>query len=496
MGKPIILGISASQRAARLKGTDIISNIKRLQSENDLFAFLEKESGLRLKHYLDAGRDEKRSFLEVYKNLKTYKNGLSNSEAALVAGLWGALNLGNVDIDYLSLKKHFASNGSVKDEKKLVLKILEADCYLISGPVYFGDRSSLAQSFFELLKSHSKIKDHIAGKFFGGIAVGAKRNGGQETTLIYQIMDYLRLGLFAVGNDDKTTSQYGGTCHAGDVGSIHKDSYGINTSIGVGRRLGILIKKNAQKKAIKGPLKVLFLILREKANQALKLVQEIIKEFDTELDAKMINITKKRIARCLACDFCPTHIDVDEVYRCVIVDDMKQIHNELLLNDIIVPVTLSLRKSENSVSNYQQFIERTRYLRRGDYALSNTIIAPLVFEELGYCEDYAVRLVTSFIRHHTIIARPMIGYLQNGKLLNKDGLLFLFDRLIRMARTVSAVKFVEVNGGGSVKYNPVGYVLSADKEVEDERLKIRIKAVAERHKRYTSEALMRISDMS
>ena len=44
-------------------------------------------------------------------------------------------------------------------------------------------------------------------------------------------------------------------------------------------------------------------------------------------------------------------------------------------------------------SQYQEFIERTRYLRRGDYVFSDMLCAPLVLEELGVCDNMQIRMI-------------------------------------------------------------------------------------------------------
>ena len=38
--------------------------------------------------------------------------------------------------------------------------------------------------------------------------------------MIYQLHDMMDLGFLGVGNDYETTSQYGGTGHAGDIGTM------------------------------------------------------------------------------------------------------------------------------------------------------------------------------------------------------------------------------------------------------------------------------------
>ena len=392
--KPLLLGVAASLRNARWGAGNraLIESLKAIQTEDELHAFLTTESELCLENFIEAGRKEEKSFLEIYDNLRKNRGdkGLSNSEVALAAALWSALQLG-VDIDHLSLSEHFLPSGKVKNEDALKQKLVDADGLLISGPVYFGDRGSLAQSLIELIRKDGDLRRQLAEKLYGGIAVGAKRNGGQETTLIYQMLDFINLGMPSVGNDSDTTAQYGGTGHAGDVGTMHKDKYGLNTSMGTGRRMASLLHRLSHGIEVRGPIKALFLILQDQNGEAERRLRDLIELHDGELDATIVNVTTKRVLRCLACDVCPTHINVDKVYRCIISssqDDMKTFHELMLDHDALVPVVYSTNDHTDVISNYQQFVERTRYLRRGDYIFSNQVVAPLVFEELGSRENY------------------------------------------------------------------------------------------------------------
>ena len=109
---------------------------------------------------------------------------------------------------------------------------------------------------------------------------------------------------------------------------------------------------------------------------ALSYIKNLPKEFLSSIDADIINIADNTIMRCIACDVCPTHIDIDEEYRCIIKskkDDLANLHKSLLDYDAIIPVIYSNKNEVNMVSNYQKFMERTRYLRRGDYVLSDTL---------------------------------------------------------------------------------------------------------------------------
>jgi len=141
--------------------------------------------------------------------------------------------------------------GEAQNLDELKAKVMSADGYIISGPVYFGDRGSVAQEFISWLKSDSEIVNHLQKKAYAGLAVGAKRNGGQETTLMFQIFDMCQLGMHVVGNDAETTSQYGGTVVAGDIGTAGEDNYGLDTSIGTGRRIAKVVSLAGNSKSLK-----------------------------------------------------------------------------------------------------------------------------------------------------------------------------------------------------------------------------------------------------
>lgn len=492
---PKLLGLAGSLRNARwgAGNQSLIKALRGIPNEEELFNFLRAESELHLENFIEAGRKDGKSFLEIYGNLKKNKGdkGLSNSEVALASALWSALRYG-VDIEHISLAEHFVASGNVRHEERLKEKLLEADGILVSGPVYFGDRGSLVQSLIEMIRADVDFRKALAGKLYGGIAVGAKRNGGQETTLIYQMLDFVNLGYWAVGNDSDTTAQYGGTGYAGDVGTMHKDSYGLRTSMGTGRRLAGLLQELGSQLRLKGPVKALFVVLQDCNGEAYRRVRELVSGYSSdELQASIIDVAGERIVPCIACDICPTHIDRDEIYRCIITsknDGLAQIHEDLLHHDAIVPVMLSTLTSTGVKSNYQTFIERTRYLRRGDYAFSNQLISPLVFEELGATQNYALRAITSMVRHHTVIAKPIIGYLHQGATLNAVEIQQGLRSFLTDARSLAAARISEVFEQKNRQYNPVGYVLSADKDAEDKRLGTRKDMISSRYQRMLKEA--------
>jgi multimeric flavodoxin WrbA len=495
--RPLLLGVAASLRNARWgAGTqDLVTSLKRCSNREELVGFLANQSELHLENFVAAGRAEGKPFTEIYETLRRNKGdkGLSNSEVALASALWSALNQG-VDIDHISLSEYFLNSGAIRSEGILKQKLIAADGLIVSGPVYFGDRGSLAQSLVELIRADGELRMQLQGKVYAGIAVGAKRNGGQETTLIYQMLDFVNAGFWAVGNDTDETAQYGGTCYAGDVGTMHKDAYGLNTSMGTGRRVGRLIRDIGRHQIV-GPVKVLFLILQDRHGEALRELEKLLNHSAQQIEANIINVADKHIMPCIACDICPTHIDVDEVYRCVISasrDSMGNLHSQLLHHDAIVPVILSSKDTRSLTSNYQTFMERTRYIRRGDYTFSNQLVAPLVFEEIGAGQNYALRIMTSMVRHNTVISKPMIGFINDGRVLNDTDLKVDFAEFVMSVRRLAAVRLGAAFDRQTTKYNPVGYVLAADKELEDIALDTRSEAARLRHERLFQEATKRL----
>lgn len=495
-----ILGISGSLRNARRgRGNKaLIEELNALTSSAELDAYLEKQANFHLENFIDAGRKEKLPFDQMYRNLKKQRGdkGLSNSEIALSAALWSAKELG-AEIDHVSLSEYFLENSARKNIDEFVEKLLAADGFIISTPVYFGDRSSLPQSFLNFIKNDPALYEKMKDKVYAGIAVGAKRNGGQETTLIYQMLDMLNCDMLSVGNDSETTSQYGGTCLAGDIGTMPKDRYGLDTAMGTGRRLARVVEmmKKAKENKLTGKHRISFWILQDKNNMALDYVKKLVAR-DPNIDARIIEIASTNIIRCLACDICPTHIAVDDEYRCIIKnpdDDLKDFHSELLWADAIVPVVYSAVEREGQVSNYQRFMERTRYLRRGDYVFSDAISAPIVIDEIGSNENMHIRIITAMVRHHTILSRPIIAYKYNNAIVNQEEVDREFIRLNEKIREVAKARLLAYSSNvNHLKYKPVGYVLSSAKDAEDEKLLKRAEMIEDRIKKTSQQAKERV----
>ncbi len=497
MSRPKLLGIAASLRNARWGAGNrgLIEALGKCSDKAALLAYLTKESELHLENFLQAGRREGKEFLQIHRNLMKLQGnaGLSNSEVSLAAALWSAMQR-DVEVDHLSLAEFFTINGDIRRGDELRQALMGADGILVSGPVYFGDRGSLAESLIDFIARDRELREALKGRLYGGISVGAKRNGGQETTLIYQMIDMMALGMLAVGNDSDTTAQYGGTGHAGDVGTMHKDIYGIDTSMGVGRRMAHVLTSLCARAELADVPNVLFLVLQDVDGLAAREVAKLVEQSGKRINATIIDIATGQIKRCIACDICPTNIDLDKVYRCIIKsdnDDLGALHEQLLNYDMLVPVVATSRDRSRVTGNYQTFIERTRYLRRGDYIWSDTLVAPIAYSEPGTYDSYPIRMMSSFLRHHTVMTQPLCGVVEDGVVQNgRDVAQNLFIAFGHAAR-LTAGDLAQVDRP-SYQYHPVGYVLSANKDAEDEKLKRRNTMVRDRAKEMARQAAVRL----
>jgi len=477
-----VLGVSCSLRNARYgQGSrKLVSEVEAISDEKTLATYLETETKIRLNDFIEAGRGDGLQFDEIYRRLRKSRSdrGLSNSEAALVASLWGARQAG-AEIDHIGLGVYFPMTGEVDSLDELRQHVLAADAILVSGPVYFGDRGSVAQEFFEFLHDDEECSRHIDNRIYGGVAVGAKRNGGQETTLIYQLIDATNMNMLAVGNDTETTSQYGGTAVAGDVGTMHSDNYGIKTSIGTGRRVarvGRMLALGRQHRT-RDKVKINIWLLQDGFDHRgrdlmLRFARELTKA-ESGVEVRVLDFTQAKIFRCIACDVCPVRMGGPTEYRCIIEaesDLFRARHAELIEADAILIGAYSPIDRRRVRSVYQRFTERTRYWRRDEYLIGDRLIAPFVISEIGANQNLHIRMMTSFLRHHTVLHRPLIGMEWKGEVLNWQLMLEQGKSFAANAIDLTAGRLVMAEQEvGTHSYNPVGYVISQEKRAEDIR---------------------------
>ncbi len=498
-----VLGISGSLRNARYgAGSEqLAQELQNLSSETALTEFLQSQTRMCVEDVISAGLNDDIPFDQVYENLQSRSGdkGLSNSEAALAAGLWGAIQEG-ADIEHVGLAPYFPMNGKKRHLKQLKKIIMESDAFLVSGPVYFGDRGSLIQAFIEFISNDSDLKAHCFGKVYAGIAVGAKRNGGQETQLIYQLIDMCNLNMLAVGNSHKTSAQYGGTVMAGDVGTAWSDQYGLETSIGTGKRLAqvALSREACQSLSLKDRAKIgIWLVQDSSDHRGLAKINEWIDEHGrNDVDYQVLDLTHQEIYRCIACDLCPTHHAPADEYACIIKtgkDFFVRHHADLVSVDAILLAAYSPIDRQDVTSVYQQFMERSRYLRRGNYLLGDRLVAPLVITELNANQNLHIRMLTSLIRHHTIVHHPLIAVENEGEIINESFLLDQLDNFAREAIEITKSRLSRDPQHSDTWYNPIGYLISNERNQEDRRQGVLTKVFDEHQVVLTKEKSRRIA---
>lgn len=498
--KPIIIGISGSTRSISGKSRQktILEIVRRSSNETELLQALytdevansdqhEKQLGIRLGDGFNLFKSERK---------KTKRDkAFSNTEVALAAALYGAKETG-ADVLHIQLNRFFLPTPKPEKLKELKDILLRAEGLIITTPVYFGDRSLLIGNLIDFIREDSTLRAALSGKIMGGIAVAAKRNGGQETSLIYQLMDMLDIGLLGVGNDWRTTAQYGGTCHAGDVGMMASDNVGMETAIGVGRRVATVAKmsKMGEDHRLRGAHRLVFLVTQDKDGIALKYTQNLAKTA-SQAQVTIIDVTKLKIYSCQACDICPATVGIDEKSRCIIKrrdDDMQSVYDSLRDADAIVPVTYNPMDRKGLESPYQSLMERLRFMRRSNYMLSDRLIAPLVLEEIGAGQNMHIRMITSLIRQHSIVVKPMLAYFRNGVPLNEIEVRQQFTALNDSVRNLTRGRLLlYANPTESIEYQTVGY-FSDQFENEQEKERISQEIYADRLQRYRTEARDRV----
>jgi multimeric flavodoxin WrbA len=328
---------------------------------------------------------------------------------------------------------------------------------ILGSPVYFGDRSSVANKFMQLTNKHKYLKN----KVFGMVTVGAKRNGGQETTCIYGLYDALMQEAIGVGNGPDT-SQYGGTVVAGDLHKAIADPSGLDRCIEVGQRVAAvaaIVRHGRQTAAHQKRLKIKVLISMDSPDRRYQdMVTRYFAPFTQEHQIDVINLIDFDIDRCVACGICPSRKARDKKkgdkdYVCTIRtvrDSLDDIHTQLVGNDCIVIVGVNSKR--DLIYRYQAFTERTRYLRRDDFQLTNTCIVSMIINEVGSINNplHSLKVLTSYIRHNTIVLKPLEVICHGDQILYESALTPLIPalQLISKGRDLMPAQKVSYKANG------------------------------------------------
>jgi multimeric flavodoxin WrbA len=358
---------------------------------------------------------------------------ITNSDALVLTALYGAKKAAEIEFhkltEYVGRDRSYAnSHEEFTDIGPLRSALERADGLVLGSPVYFGDRSSLMHSFLNFAADEGYLSEKVVGT----VSVGSKRNGGQETANVYALFENLNHGALIVGNGPKTC-QYGGTGWGGDIGDVADDDFGLETSLGTGLRVSQVarLKRTADaltpKKTadvLSEPLDVGVLVTRDKGGIVRSTVDDYVEDLSTDMVTfDVVDFSKTYIQACIGCDVCPTPAKVEAVsgagddYKCIIdedldadrwaEDDLQHLHDRFIDRDALIIAALDT--GERGIDDmYQTLLERTRYVRRDDWRLHNVPLAAMVVKPPERSSTYPMKIMTSWMRHNTIIHEPMV----------------------------------------------------------------------------------------
>jgi len=284
----------------------------------------------------------------------------------------------------------------------------------------------------------------------------------QETTNIYILKEVNDHGAFVVGNGPPV-SQYGGTAWAGNIGALRDDEFGIMTSLGTGKKVAemtCLLEPVRKDNLLQSgdTIKICLWIMEDYKRTLINEMKGVISSLqkkEPKLKWEVIDFTKLKIKRCKACDICPWYKDNKEsLYKCRIKKDAFAIIYEKLINtDGIIICAYHNTKSK---SVYQKVLERTRQIRRDNFLLTNVPVTSFTVEEnnqqifLGSCNLFSLKVMTSFLRHNTVIFPPIFS--RHNDKSDWEKKLLEFGNL---CKTVSYNK--KRIPSESTQYIPIGY---------------------------------------
>ena len=330
---------------------------------------------------------------------------------------------------------------------------------VLSTPVYFGDRSSVANKFLQI----GSVRGLLHDKAMGMVSVGAKRNGGQETTNIFGLFEAVTQGALGVGNGPPT-SQFGGTAKGGQMGHVLEDDWGLETALGTGRRIAQVAKilshaaarpDEAQAEKVKVAI---FVAIDTKEKMLRHYIDDLTRQAAQAMpwvEFTVQDLIDHRIYRCLGCNTCPKNKDTPGVRpHCVIKDPtdyLETLRDILHESDAAVIAGLNLLDPQRLIFRYQVVTERMRYMRRNNFEFTNMPFTGLCYHEFGATINpiHSLKTLVSYLRHNTIIHKPVEVFEHQGKLI-ESGL----DALKQFCHTARRIKV----GKRSLKFDKPIYV--------------------------------------
>ena len=198
------------------------------------------------------------------------------------------------------------------------------------------------------------------------------------------------------------------------------DNFGIETSYGTGRHVSQCAKilKAGKMDEVEEINISVILTMDSKEKKYEEILKNYFKKYKTQKDVNftIYNIIGNTIYRCIACSVCPSPKILERKkgeefpYACIIQsskDSMKSIQRILVQSDCIIIAGVNAK--EDLKYNYQAFMERTRFIRRDNFELTNVPIIGLLINDFEAINNplHNVKVLTSFIRHNSFMLKPM-----------------------------------------------------------------------------------------
>lgn len=332
---------------------------------------------------------------------------LSNSDIGVACASYGASSEGAI-INLVRLNQVINVEGRVNNDGfETVDKIIEdGDGIIIGSPLHFGNSSSYVMRFMELLSQQKQLA--LLDKVVGFSLVGARRNGGQEAGNIFGLLESSQLGACVVG-DGPPFSQSGGILESRRPLDGLNDIEGIKSNFNIGRRVvrarKIINPSGTPPNSENTNYKITIIV---DSNKTELLAREQITSYVAKqgISCEVLNLEKYKVERCIGCSECP--VSTEHFYKCIIDDDMKEIERLMVNADGFI-VFLEAKSCLWSSYYWQTFVERLRYLRRGDYKLANKPVWSMQLCSDSFSSPFHVRILPPVFKHDMIFVGPSLN---------------------------------------------------------------------------------------
>jgi multimeric flavodoxin WrbA len=367
--------------------------------------------------------DEYMEFLEDIAS----RNELSNSEVSSAIASF-ALSKEQVDFNLVRLNQLIDIRGKSTKQLDFVLDdiLQNADGLIFCSPLHFGNPSSYLLRFLEIISLEKRFP--FENKVIGQSVVGARRNGGQEAANIFGLLEYAQMGACVVG-DGPPFSQSGGILESRIPKNGLLDSEGIKSGLNIGSRLVRAVDILREENTVE-PGKISVIVENEWVLESAKSSLSPVLDTNSMISYKFINLQDFIIERCIGCSECP--IETENPYKCIIEDEMEVLEDLLADSDGFI-VCLEAKDITWSSYKWQTFIERTRYLRRGDYRFANIPLMSVQYLLSKNAFPFHIRILPPSFKHDMIFVGPSLT-LHPNNFSDNDVIKYSLEKFCRIVR--------------------------------------------------------------